>query len=283
MSSENSLSDFFSRLGSTLKSAAKIALLSRRSSVRPVDTGGRPLIVMGNGPSLANTMANHAKALADNPTLAVNFAANAPEFRSLRPDYYVMADPVFFRDLDNANVDRLWKNLATSVDWPMTLLIPVKAELPAELPKCVDVKRFNAVGAEGFRRFEHMAYRSGRAMPRPRNVLIPAIMSAIALGYKTIYLTGADHSWSKTLDVTDENVVVSIQPHFYEDNATERARVASVYKNVRLHEIMYSFHVAFRSYFTIRDYAQSRGVTIYNATPGSFIDAFPRRQLPPDA
>lgn len=235
---------------------------------------------MGNGPSLTDTMRHNAKSLEANRLLAVNFAANADEFLRLQPDFYVMADPVFFHNLDNVNVNRLWNNLSTRVSWPMTIFIPAREKLPVTLPQNITVSRFNPVGVEGFQWLENMAFASGAGMPRPRNVLIPSIMIGIRLGFKTIHIVGADHSWTKTLEVTDDNVVVSIQPHFYEDNDAEHQRVASVYKDIRLHQIMYSFYVAFRSYFTISRFARSRGVNIYNSTPGSFIDAFPRRPLP---
>ncbi len=273
-------SGFFSRLGSSAKSIAKIILQSGKCTVRPVADPGDVLIVMGNGPSLSETIRDHAESLDANRLLAVNFAANAQEFYGLLPDFYVMADPVFFHDLTNDNVRLLWDNLASKITWPMTLFIPAKETLPVTLPENITVARFNPVGVEGFQWLENMAYSHGAGMPRPRNVLIPSIMIGIMLGFKTIYIVGADHSWSKTLEVTEDNTVVSIQPHFYEDNAAEQQRVASVYKDVRLHEIMYSFYVAFRSYFTLDRYAQSRGVNIYNSTPGSFIDAFPRRPLP---
>ena len=122
-------------------------------------------------------------------------------------------------------------------------------------------------------------YGRGLAMPRPRNVLVPSLMTAIREGYSRILLTGADHSWSKTLWVTDNNRVVSVQPHFYRDNEKERDRVESLYKDIHLHQIYESFSIAFRSYFAVKDYADSCGVEILNATPGSFIDAFPRTQL----
>ena len=38
--------------------------------------------------------------------------------------------------------------------------------------------------------------------------------------------------------------------------------------------------IAFRSYHRIENYARVKGVTIYNVTPGSYIDAFERRRLP---
>lgn len=276
----SAVSEFPSRLGSTLKSLVKIALQSRRPTVSRVAGREESLIVMGNGPSLNDTMRDNAQSLERHRLMAVNFAANAPQFYELRPDFYVIVDPVFFRELENANVKSLWANLSERVDWPMRLLVPVKAKVPVALPGNIVVERFNTVGVEGFRAVEHAAYRTGLGMPRPRNVLIPAIMAGMMLGFRNIYITGADHSWTKTLSVTDDNTVVSVQPHFYADNNAEHERVASVYKNIRLHEIMYSFYVAFHSYFTVASYAKSRGVNIYNSTPGSFIDAFERRPLP---
>ncbi len=116
-------------------------------------------------------------------------------------------------------------------------------------------------------------------MPRPRNVLIPAIMVGMAMGYKEIFIIGADHTWTRTLEVDDDNNVVSVQPHFYKDNEEEKQRVTSVYRNVRLHDMLLSMHLAFKSYHTIARYARERGVRIVNATPGSFIDAFQRERL----
>ena len=45
----------------------------------------------------------------------------------------------------------------------------------------------------------------------------------------------------------------------------------------RLHEVLEKFFFAFRSYFDLKDYAESRGVRIYNSTPKSYIDAFERK------
>lgn len=279
MSLADKVSAFISRSMLTAKGIVKVLLQSRRPTVRRVAGPEDKLIVLGNGPSLRYAMENEWEALDTNSLMAVNFAANADEFFSLKPEFYILADPVFFRDVDNANVKKLWKNFAERIDWPMTLFVPVGSQLPVTPSASVAVQRFNPIGIEGFKWFERLVYSSGRGMPRPRNVLIPAIMTGIRLGFKTIYLAGADHSWSKTLSVTETNTVVSIQPHFYADNKEEHDRVASVYKDIRLHEIMYSFHVAFKSYFTILDYAKSEGVEIYNSTPGSFIDAFERRPL----
>ncbi|MCI9608365.1 MAG: hypothetical protein HFJ94_09360 [Muribaculaceae bacterium] len=271
---------FFSNLSASVKSVAKMALLSRRCGGWPAVPEGSKLIVMGNGPSLAAVIEEQMDTLTAYPTLAVNFAANAPVFQSLAPRYYVLADPLFFNGGHHDNVRQMWQNLA-AVSWPMTLFVPAKyrGKVPPVSPS-VDVCFYNFVGLEGFSRFRKRVYSARLGMPRPRNVLIPAIMIGIWLGFDEIYVAGADHSWTKTLEVEDDNTVVSVQPHFYRDSSSEHSRVRSLYKSIRLHELMYSFYVAFKSYFDVEDFARGRGVRIYNSTKGSFIDAFERRPLP---
>ncbi len=274
------IASFASRLGQTAKSIVKLLTQRRRATITKADADtSRPLIILANGPSLNQTIAESLPSLQAHPTLAVNFAANAPEFRTLRPRYYVLIDPHFFSATDDPNVTRLWDNLAR-VDWPMTLIVPARRRrlIPASVN--IDTLTVNDIAVEGFLPLENAAFARGWGMPRPRNVLIPSIMAAIAMGFKEIYLTGADHSWMKTISVDDNNQVVSIQPHFYKDNDKELARVRTDYLHRPLHTILDSFRIAFASYHTIARFAATRGIRIVNSTPGSYIDAFPRAPLP---
>ena len=243
------------------------------------------LIIMGNGPSLRDTIANHSETLKTTDTLAVNFAANADTYRELQPNLYVLADPHFFRkesdgQSSDPNVVRLWENIS-STDWPMTLYVPCKAEVPEMIGKnaVITVKRYNLTPGEGLRAPIHWLYRHGLAMPRPRNVLIASIMVGLREGYRDIAIVGADHTWSRDLWVDDRNRVISVQKHFYKDNDKEFERVAQEYAGYHLHDILNSLTIAFRSYHQIAAYADSIGAKIINCTPGSFIDAFPRAQL----
>ena len=282
MSTTNKVSDFLSSLGESAKSMVKIALLSRPTHAKKAKSAEKPLIILANGPSLRQTIDDFGETLQQYPTLAVNLAANAPEFKSLKPTYYVLADPHFFKSTEQPNVKLLWENLCR-VDWPMTLFVDHRfkkiVQNFAALPECVSLETFNAVGAEGFAAFEKLAYRSGAAMPRPRNVLIPSLMIGIRLGYSTIYICGADHSWMRDLRVTEDNEVVSGMNHFYKEDNKEVKRARNEYRDYRLHQIIQSFYVAFMSYHKIRRFADSQGVKIFNATPGSYIDAFDRKPL----
>ena len=273
-----SLQKFFSTLGATAKGAGKMLVLSRGASVKALHRD-RPLVVLGNGPSLNETLKSRREQLDKCDLVAVNFAANAPVFTELRPEYYILADPFFFSGKDTENLVCLRRGLS-QVDWPMTLLVPVKMAKKAEAliagNKNISILTFNAVGVEGFGWFRNVAYGARLGMPRPRNVLISAIMCGIWLGYDKIYIAGADHSWMQSIYVDDNNHVVSVQPHFYSDSEQERARVYAEYEGYRLHDIVYSFYVAFHAYHDIRAFADRRGVDIVNITPASYIDAFPR-------
>ncbi len=268
--------------GSTLKSLAKIAVESRKCNLKAVAKPGESLVIMGNGPSLAETIESDRAELEKHPLMAVNFAVKGEEFFELKPEYYTMIDPAFFVEYEvNENVKKLWDALLNRVDWSMTVIVPARAVIPVDLSKNGNIRigRINPVGVEGFAWLENWAFGSGRGMPRPRNVLIGSLMAGLLLGYKKIYVVGADHTWTENLRVNERNELCAVENHFYEESEDVLTRRASIYRGVRMHEMMYSLYVAFSSYFAIERYAKSKGVEIINATPHSFIDAFKRGKL----
>ena len=239
------------------------------------------LLVLGNGPSLRTNLDKDMDILRSHDTLAVNFAANTPDFRTLRPIYYVLADPHFFQNTDDANVERLMSSLS-EVDWEMTLFVPARtARMVRNLirNRNIRIAGFNMLAAEGFTSLTRLVMRKRFGMPRPRNVLIPSLMIGIWLGYRKIVVLGADHSWLKTLTVDNDNKVVSVQPHFYKENPKEIERITRAYDSRRLHEVLESMCIAFKAYHAIEGFARSLGVEILNATPDSYIDAFRRTDI----
>lgn len=278
MATSKKITSAASAIGDSLISIVRIATSSRKGKSVSATPQEEPLVIMGNGPSLRDTIASHAATLRRLPAMAVNFAANTPEFGELKPEYYVLADP-HFANTSDPEIGRLIDSI-NSVSHPMTLLLPHGFDASVFTGANLTVRHFPAVAAEGLRPLRDAAIKGRLGMPRPRNVLVCAIMCGIWLGFREIYISGADHTWTRTLSVNDRNEVVSIQPHFYSDSDAEKERVTSVYRNVRLHEILDSFRIAFKAYHDIADYASRHGIAVYNSTPGSFIDAFERRSLP---
>lgn len=277
---QDRLQQIASQTAATLATMVKIPLMSRRPSPRSRDNKDS-IIIMGNGPSLRDVIDHELDSLMKFPRMAVNLSALSPDFATLRPEYYILADIAFFVKNKTGKVPALWEALR-NVEWPMTLFVPATARKMPEvrnLPAQVTVKFYNLTPAEGFKALMRPLYDSGLAMPRPRNVLIPAIMCAMREGFKRIVLVGADHNWSKTLWVTERNRVVSVQPHFYKDDDRELKRAEEIFKNVHIHDVYENYAIAFKSYHNLKAYTDRRGVEIINATPGSFIDAFDRANI----
>ena len=272
-------------LEQTLLSLVKIPLFSRRPSELPKDMEeSGELVILANGPSLSSTVETHREFLNGKALMAVNLFATSPLFTSLRPQLYIIADPLFW--LVDEKREAVFGSLRDKTDWELHLFVPARALSDPKWRPMVDknpnikVHIYNTTPIEGFTGFERWAYRKGLGMPRPHNVLIPAISMSLRMPFKRIYLAGADHSWLPEISVTDDNEVLMHQKHFYDKGSSKADTVKKEnLDSAHLHTILYHMHVAFKAYFTLRDYADSIGKEVINITPGSFIDAFKREKL----
>ncbi len=272
-----------SALGQSLLSVVKVVLLSRRPSALPDDVP-EELVILANGPSLNATVAEHADFLQGKALMAVNFCADSPMFTAVRPRFYLIADPLFW--LVDEKRDRLFGALAERTAWQLDLFMPAKArsdkkwqQMIARNPN-IRLHIYNTTPIEGFRCFAEWLYRRGLGVPRPHNVLIPAIAQTLRMPFKKVYLAGADHSWLPEITVTERNEVLMHQKHFYDqDNSKAEGVKQENLSTARLHTILFHMYTAFKAYFTLRDYAETLHKEVINITPGSYIDAFTRQKL----
>lgn len=272
----------------TLATLIKVLLWSRPVKL-PVKQHTE-MLVLGNGPSLKTLLANHSGFLKDKDLMAVNHFADTDAYVNVKPAYYMINVPEFWTDQVDADVlqkkQRLIKNLVVKTDWPLHLVLGNGARkskdwvnLPVQNPN-ISLHYINPTPIEGFKPFRYFCYKHNCGMPRPHNVLIPSLMTAINMAYKTIYVAGADHSWLKDLYVADDNTVYLTQKHFYDAQKAQPDVMKKMGRGQRrLHEILHKFMLSFKAYFDINDYGKSQGVKIYNITPNSFIDAFERKKI----
>lgn len=286
MASIDKLQQGLHNAGATAEGLLKIALWSRKSSPLPsLPDNKRELVIIANGPSLARTVSEHREFLSDKALMAVNFCAVSPMFEDLKPEMYIIADPLFW--IVPEKCESLFGALASKTTWPLRLFMPVRARGKATWQKIVEQNKninvvwYNTTPLEGFRAFTDFCFRKGLGMPRPHNVLIPAIATALRMPFETIYLAGADHSWLPEIKITESNEVLMHQKHFY-DTATSKADTVKRedLSEARLHIILYHMHVAFKAYHILEKYARRHGKRIINITPGSYIDAFERYHIP---
>ena len=116
-------------------------------------------------------------------------------------------------------------------------------------------------------------------MPRPQNVLVPSIFNGINMGYNEIIIYGADHSWTENIRINNANQVCLTDSHFYdqEEVSLKPWRKATEGREIyKMYEILWDLSNTFKSYHTLREYADTQGCHIVNKTGGSYIDAFDR-------
>ena len=271
----------------TALSFVKILLFTKFHTDVPLSvTHPKELVVMGNGPSLNGLIEKSPSFWQDKCCLMVNFSACSKQFTVVKPELYVVADPYFW--LQPESTERLFGTISQTVTWPMHLFMPVRSrshktwqELVAKNPN-IFLHFYNTTPVEGFKCITYPLYKKGWGMPRPHNVLIPAIMLGLRMPFERLYLAGAEHSWLSEVMVDDDNTVYYGAKHFYTQQAVQvKARVHNDQSSI-LFEILYHMYVVFKGYFQIKAYARYLHKEIFNITPNSYIDAFERIKIEPE-
>jgi hypothetical protein len=273
----------------TLKSLIKILVQSKyllpEKLHQPCEN--KRIVILGNGPSLNDTFKNRSNFLKNSDLLCVNAFSLSEYFTLWKPKYYLLADPQFWIESpiqgQNVHTDSVLDSIISKTNWDLFLFMPYEARKHKvflnkvkQNPK-VRLCFYNNTTVTGYKWFYRLCYRLQLGIPRPQNVLIPALILSVNIGIKEIYLTGADHSWHENIIINDQNTLCFIDKHFYPDKPEPRA-VKDIFtgEKIHIHDIFESLTIAFKNYHIISDYAKYRGVNIYNASEKSYIDAFER-------
>ena len=288
----NSVSQFLSTLFVSLLSLVKAGIRGRYATRLPARQ--RPVCsVLGNGPSLAESLTEQIDFIRQTEIVCVNNFAHSAAFAQLQPQNYVISDPNYFvfteQTNDRDDIRRTLSVFMEQVNWPMTLYVPHFAkgsylmdQIEGSNPT-IQVIYFNYTIVSGFNRLTYWLYERGLGMPRAQTVIIAALTLMINRKFDTIYLFGADTSWHEQIRLNDQNQLLIRQIHFYDKPSDVRHE--PVYsdkyrqRTFSMASQFFSLHKVFRGYEVLRDYADHRGVAILNASAKSYIDAFERARV----
>ena len=249
----------------------------------------RRLAVLGNGPSLRDELPRliARREWERTDMMAVNFFALGDEFTVVRPKYYVLPDPQFFRRAGRSErVENLYRALGERVNWPMTLYVqyynPERFDYRAAVGANPNIRivPFHTLVFRGLRSVEFWCYRHGLGSGNFGTVVQNGEFIGLLLGYRQIDLYGVDHTLLDGLTVDDRNRLCRTQSHYYDSapaapepifvNATDPPRPYT------MHTYLAETAELFRGHEVLRDYARSIGARIVNRTRGSMIDAYER-------
>lgn len=262
-------------------SLLKIFIQSRKPTPISNPTPYNEVVVLGNGPSAKEFLEEKRDFLQQKAVLAVNFFAQHKSFDQIKPSFYVLADPTFFVKKESS---LLLDTLRDSVNWNLLLMIPNYAkkqplwhEKKAILTQnpFIKIAYYNMTKIDGFDWFIRQATLKGWGLPTPRNVLVPSIAHCLRMGFRSIYIAGADHSWIKQLWVNDQNEVMIDDKHCYDEADSQSA----IHRTAPLYFVLECISLVLKSYIHLNEIAISKHTSIVNITPGSYIDVFERLKI----
>lgn len=287
-----SVAQFLNNLIESLLTLLRVLLQSRWP--RPLPPRQQPVCsVLGNGPSLNDTLQHHLDFLKKTELVCVNNFAHSPYFTQLKPQNYVIVDPNYFvfteQSQDRPDIRQTLVTFCSGVDWPMTLYVPrfARGSYVVQTIQAgnsnIRLVFINYAIARGFRPFRHWLYRTGWGMMQSQTVIVAALFLMINRRFDAIYLFGADQSWHEQIRLDEGNQLLMQQLHFYEKDKdvaylpvyTDKHRT----KTDSMANQFLSLHKAFRGYEVLREYADSVGVRIFNASSKSYIDSLERVKI----
>ena len=252
----------------------------------PTGDPSRGMVILGNGPSLSDDLPRliARREYEAKDFMAVNFFAEDDRFEEVRPGYYVLSDPMFFRDSEcRDRVAALYRTLDSKVTWPMTLYVqfynPEKFDYRAALPNPrIRIVRFHTQVYRGFGSVGFWLFRHGLGSANFGTVVQVGEYVALLLGYRQIELYGVDHTLLDGLCVDDANRLCRADRHYYAAGPRAPQPIYMKVPHVPYTMSVYLAEVAelFRGHEVLRDYAASLGARIVNRTRGSMIDAYER-------
>jgi len=256
---------------------------------------GDDIVVIGNWPSFKDSIDQDKDLFKWKDLLVVNNFVTTDYFLSLRPKYYLVADSAFFEtnekwsgelnDLNNKRIKNIQKNftnwLINKVNWNMTLFIPLHLDISKfkkllEKNKYIKIERYimNPININ-ISWLRNLLYKFNFWMPTAQNVLIAAIYIALNMNYKNIYLVWGDHSRFEDYYIDENNVLYSMDKHFYE-NKQKMVPLMNNWKPSKIHEELYFLYKAFKWHVLLESYSKYLGSHIINASKKSYIDAYDR-------
>lgn len=271
---------FFSESFSSLTSLARLLIFASpltaiRFSKYKDNNNRRTCIVLGNGPSLNEALRN--KEVEKGDYFALNMFVLSEYFVVLKPSFYFLVDGAFFNPYDSREKELSEKivDSLSKVYWKMVLIVPNRIDYHSFAKRLnnpnITVLRTNTNDFLGYKTIRNFIYKINMGAPPCQTVMITALFSAINLGYKKIFLYGADHSWTKDLTVNDNNIVCYGDRHVYSTG------LSVIEKKINIATMLDRFSRMFKSHYVIREYADSQNVSIINKTKGSFVDAYERK------
>lgn len=217
---------------------------------------GEKCFIIGNGPSLRPedlTMIHNAGI----PSFAANRIYNTYDKTDWRPTYYFSEDHNVLAEIR--------ENVEKYIEAPRFIPIYLKWYKNLAVKNAV---YFKQILGETFTP-DCITDDITSGVPCRGTVAVTCAQFAMYMGFKEIYFIGVDHNFSRMTD-KDGNLIIdaTVKDHYGDvKNADENTKGIFNVDNATL------------SFMHLKDFADARGVKIFNATRGGKLEVYPRVDL----
>lgn len=225
---------------------------------------GARCFILGNGPSLNQ---QDLTLLTGELSFVTNAFWKNPIVATWQPTYYFLTDPLYFDPKLTDTMSAFFSDLRERIH-SSTFFVNVSVKDVIEQTSFLPPERLRYVGLAG-NLADDLTWEPDltTVMPGVRNVIQLAMIAAIYMGCREIYLMGVDHDWLSHKG--EDN-------HFYQGPEIKDERVPSRVDCYGYRRLMEFVLIMWKGYESLRRVAEARGVRIVNLTPGGFLDVFER-------
>jgi hypothetical protein len=277
---------FLAKLYSSFLSILKVISQSD-FSLEKLKLNEHTCLILGNGPSVNQTIEQDLEKVQNMFSICVNHFGSTSSYETLQPNMYLLLDPLF-QDPNYDLGQKLIQQICSKTQWPLIIYMPQDFKKSVQIIQqfksnsYIQVHFFNYTIVNGFDSLNQYFFKKGWGMIQSQNVLVCAIFQALQLGFKEIYLTGADHTWHENMKVSDvDNALLLNDTHFYgtkDINLTARlAKNTTIESPLALQFL--SLYKVFLGHQKNAQFAQDQGVRIVNISHHSNIDVYERGYL----
>lgn len=224
----------------------------------------RRAFVIGTGPSLAS---QDLTLLGNEITFTLSGFWKHSIVEQWQPTYYCFSDPLLFDG--SAVMKEFFESLRKRIT-ESTFFVPLSALKTIQQHQLLPPERTYYVAFHGDLSTDVVDDLDFTApVPGIMNVAQLCMMLAIYMGISPIYLLGLDHDW---LSHTGET------KHFYAGHAglEKHPEVKPVLADWSYRHLMECQLVGWKAYENLARLAALKGIKIYNATDGGFLDVYER-------
>ncbi|KKP77935.1 MAG: hypothetical protein UR73_C0007G0020 [candidate division WS6 bacterium GW2011_GWF1_35_23] len=241
---------------------------------------GQSCYILGNGPSLKG---QDVSLLEGKIVFTVNNLMMTKEFETIKPSFHLMADPLNFSSEDTNSqtlIDERFSVLRSSKFEP-TCIFPLKVKpLVEEEDLYPDKKIIYFMNYGNWRNGEIRDINLQKFLPEYVNIIHIAIMVAMYMGFKKIYLMGVDMtSFLVNYEYKDEGGFNQQYAHFYKEEERMKKLLLKAWSKSNNEIALKNMAQCFEIFRFLKTYGKRNGVEIVNLTKGGALDVFERRKF----